>query len=154
MSHQKTMALKRKLYHAISADEDGMAASFKLLDTDGDGVLSYAEFRKGMSDSLGSHLDEEQIEQLTIIFDTDKDGLIQYKEFLKEVKLLGKAIAKEKRAHAASFEAAAPAGRPAANALHRSRSSSWFIGLDGAEHSDEDDEGELEEGRPAGVREI
>ena len=120
-------------------------------------MLSYGEFRKGISEALGTHLNEEQIEQLILIFDADNDGSIEYNEFLKEIKLLGKAMVKEKNAHAASFTAAKQSmpslqsspdrnGNGNGSARTRASLSSWIIGLDGVDHSDED----VEEGGAGG----
>ena len=54
---------------------------FSAFDTNGDGMLSAAEFRKGFQGLTGMGLSEELLEQLMAVLDTDFNGTIDYREF-------------------------------------------------------------------------
>ena len=62
------------------ADTSEYAATFELLDTDGDGRLSAAELKNLMS-ALGDDITDEAAVQAVEVVDDDGDGLISIEEF-------------------------------------------------------------------------
>jgi Ca2+-binding EF-hand superfamily protein len=62
------------------ADTSEYAATFDLLDADGDGRLSAAELRNLMS-ALGEDITDEAAADAVQVVDDDGDGLISIEEF-------------------------------------------------------------------------
>jgi len=62
------------------ADTSEYAATFELLDADGDGRISAAELKNLMS-ALGEEITDEAAEQGVQVVDDDGDGLISIEEF-------------------------------------------------------------------------
>ena len=61
------------------ADTSEYAATFELLDADGDGRISAAELKNLMS-ALGEEITDEAAEQGVQVVDDDGDGLISIEE--------------------------------------------------------------------------
>jgi len=62
------------------ADTSEYAATFELLDADGDGRISAAELKNLMT-ALGEDITDEAAEQGVQVVDDDGDGLISIDEF-------------------------------------------------------------------------
>jgi calmodulin len=62
------------------ADTSEYAATFELLDTDGDGRLSAAELKNLMS-ALGEQITDQAADDAVQVVDADGDGLISIEEF-------------------------------------------------------------------------
>jgi Ca2+-binding EF-hand superfamily protein len=62
------------------ADTSDYAATFELIDTDGDGRITAAELKNLMS-SLGEEITDEAAEQGVQVVDDDGDGRISLEEF-------------------------------------------------------------------------
>ena len=78
-----SQALKKAMLEAIatqlSSKEIGaLTDAFKKMDENGDGKLSFAEFKEG----LKSMKDEEEIKEIMDSIDTDKSGFVDYTEFI------------------------------------------------------------------------
>jgi Ca2+-binding EF-hand superfamily protein len=62
------------------ADTSEYADSFKLIDANGDGLISAAEFKQLMT-RLGRDFSDEAAEKAIEIIDTNGDGLVNLDEF-------------------------------------------------------------------------
>jgi calmodulin len=62
------------------ADTSDYAATFELIDTDGDGRITAAELKNLMS-ALGEEITDEAAEQGVQVVDDDGDGRISLEEF-------------------------------------------------------------------------
>jgi Ca2+-binding EF-hand superfamily protein len=60
-------------------DTSKYAATFAMLDTDGDGLVSSAEIKELMA-SLGQQFDDATTERAITIMDADGDGLVSLEE--------------------------------------------------------------------------
>uniref|UniRef100_A0A7S4QJC1 Calmodulin n=1 Tax=Alexandrium monilatum TaxID=311494 RepID=A0A7S4QJC1_9DINO len=72
---------RRKIYDGVAGPK-GLVDAFKLLDDDGDGKLSRAELRRGLS-NVGKSMGDEEFERLYVSADINSDGWIDYQEFAK-----------------------------------------------------------------------
>jgi hypothetical protein len=72
--------LRRELRTIFRREARRMEATFEGLDTNGDGVLSAGEFRRGLQ-QLDIGLTVQQAEDLLMLIDTNGSGTIDYAEF-------------------------------------------------------------------------
>jgi Ca2+-binding EF-hand superfamily protein len=63
----------------VVPETDEYAATFKLIDADGDGKITAAELRQLM-EALGGHVSEEQAAHAIRTIDQDGDGLVTLSE--------------------------------------------------------------------------
>jgi len=63
----------------------GLGKSFRIMDDNRSGDLSYEEFKKGMHD-VGLQLNDEEVAAMFLEFDRDGSGSVKYDEFLKAVR--------------------------------------------------------------------
>ncbi|CAK1587814.1 unnamed protein product [Parnassius mnemosyne] len=76
-------AIMRKI---MSQDSDGdIMKSFRLFDADDSGFISFDNVKR-VSEILGTHLTDEEIEEMIDDADKDYDGLISVQEFMKMIK--------------------------------------------------------------------
>ena len=61
------------------SEPDTYAATFELIDTNGDGLIDVTEF-KGLMAALGTEVDEEQAQHAIRVIDEDGDGLVTLAE--------------------------------------------------------------------------
>ena len=61
-----------------------MSRSFKIMDIDRNGSLSYDEFKRAL---YGYHItaDEKEVQAVFEYFDLNSDGSISYNEFLRQI---------------------------------------------------------------------
>ena len=81
--YRKTKLLKKAVLEYIATQSPGsdmkdLNLLFNSLDTNGDGKLSYDEFKKGM----GAEAEDEEIRKIMEAIDINKTGFINYSEFL------------------------------------------------------------------------
>jgi Ca2+-binding EF-hand superfamily protein len=82
-SRFKKMALMVIAYDSTLEEIQGLKEIFAEYDTDGDGIISYQEFRDAISkDRDTPHLEEKEIENVFQGLDVNKTGVIDYTEFL------------------------------------------------------------------------
>ncbi|KAI8887475.1 EF-hand, partial [Backusella circina FSU 941] len=62
--------------------EAGVTKVFEMLDTDGDGLISGDDLKRGVS-LFGNSVTEADIKEMLASADVDGDGMINYEEFLK-----------------------------------------------------------------------
>ncbi len=89
----KNFDAKEKLQHATLAyivhflgatDEvKKLKKIFKLLDTSGDGRLTYQELREGFERIMGTSITDVEMEKIALDLDQDRNGYIEYEEFLR-----------------------------------------------------------------------
>jgi hypothetical protein len=60
---------------------EDMRVCFTEMDADGNGTLSLAEFRQGLSRTCGMELEETEVSDLMQLLDTNGDGELQFEEF-------------------------------------------------------------------------
>lgn len=71
-------------YTNSSSQNHQLRQIFKSFDKNGDGKLSYTEFREGYKKVFGSHyITEEELAQIISQMDQNKDNFIEYEEFLR-----------------------------------------------------------------------
>ena len=68
---------KKRLTRHRSEEDEGMRASFKVFDIDGDGFIDAAELRQTMHD-LGESLSDRDVESMIKSADKNGDGRIDY----------------------------------------------------------------------------
>ena len=61
--------------------KDELMNAFKVLDKEGNGLISLTEMRHLM----GNHINESEIDEILLENDDDEDGFINYEEFIKNV---------------------------------------------------------------------
>eukprot|EP00978_Attheya_sp_CCMP212_P027011 scaffold89990_cov60-Attheya_sp.AAC.2 len=82
-SRFKKMALMVIAYDSTLEEIQGLKEIFAEYDTDGDGIISYQEFRDAITkDRDTPHLEEKEIETVFQGLDVNKTGVIDYTEFL------------------------------------------------------------------------
>ena len=86
------MELMIKLHHEDGEEdeeltEEAMMTACKAIDVDGDGVISFSEFKEALY-SLGHCLSDKEIKALMKDGDMDGDGTIDYSEFARLMKEL------------------------------------------------------------------
>ncbi|GBM34021.1 Calcyphosin-like protein [Araneus ventricosus] len=65
----------------------GLGRVFRRIDDNGNGVLSFEEFKKGLHDSgFDRSMDDFEMEELFQTFDRDNSGSISYDEFLRAIR--------------------------------------------------------------------
>ena len=69
-----------KVASKVEAKRKHLTQVFRSFDVDGDGEISYSEFRAGLA-KLEVHLTDDEFYELIRKIDTDGDGFITYKEF-------------------------------------------------------------------------
>ncbi|KAL1537332.1 Calcium-dependent protein kinase 15 [Salvia divinorum] len=81
MNKLKKLALK-VIAQSLSTEEiKGLKATFKNIDTDNSGSITYEELKSGLA-RLGSKLSEFEVKQLMEAADVDGNGTIDYEEFI------------------------------------------------------------------------
>lgn len=71
-------------YTNSSSQNRQLRSIFMSFDKNGDGKLSYTEFREGYKKVFGNHFtSEEELEQIISLMDQNKDDFIEYEEFLR-----------------------------------------------------------------------
>ena len=65
---------------ANGADPGEYADTFRLIDANGDGLISAAEFKRLM-DTLGDAITDDAAAEAVRLLDTDGDGLVSLEEF-------------------------------------------------------------------------
>ncbi|GJP61043.1 hypothetical protein CLOP_g18254 [Closterium sp. NIES-67] len=89
MNKLKKMAL-RVIAESMSEEEiSGLKETFKMMDTDGSGTITYEELRAGLK-RIGSTLNDSEIRELMDAADIDGNGTIDYGEFLAATVQLNK----------------------------------------------------------------
>ncbi|CAI5990377.1 unnamed protein product [Closterium sp. NIES-64] len=89
MNKLKKMAL-RVIAESMSEEEiSGLKETFKMMDTDGSGTITYEELRAGLK-RIGSTLNDMEIKELMDAADIDGNGTIDYGEFLAATVQLNK----------------------------------------------------------------
>lgn len=93
MKNIKNFQVQEKFLEAVAAyivhfvcfskDFEGLENAFRLLDTNGDGKITYKELKNGIDKVYGHTLSEIQIMYIISQVDGDKDGYISYEEFLR-----------------------------------------------------------------------
>ena len=68
---------KKRITRHRSEEDEGMRASFKVFDIDGDGFIDAAELRQTMHD-LGESLSDRDVESMIKSADKNGDGRIDY----------------------------------------------------------------------------
>jgi len=63
----------------------GLGRTFRIIDDDRSGALTFQEFANGVKD-MGMNLTDDEITQMFQQFDTDSSGTIRFDEFLKAVR--------------------------------------------------------------------
>jgi calmodulin len=81
-SKQKDLA-KLKNNKTINNDEEEVLNAFKLIDKDGNGLISTTEFHYLLT-QFGNNLREEDINDIINEADPDHDGYINYYEYVKK----------------------------------------------------------------------
>lgn len=89
MNKLKKMAL-RVIAESMSEEEiSGLKETFKMMDTDGSGTITYEELKAGLR-RIGSTLNDDEIRELMDAADFDGNGAIDYGEFLAATVQLNK----------------------------------------------------------------
>ncbi|KAG5542869.1 hypothetical protein RHGRI_015833 [Rhododendron griersonianum] len=81
MNKLKKLALKVIAENLSEEEIKGLKQTFKNMDTDGSGSITYEELKAGLA-KLGSKLTESEITGLMDAADVDKSGTIDYLEFI------------------------------------------------------------------------
>ncbi|KAI8549402.1 hypothetical protein RHMOL_Rhmol06G0022000 [Rhododendron molle] len=81
MNKLKKLALKVIAENLSEEEIKGLKQTFKNMDTDGSGSITYEELKAGLT-KLGSKLTESEITALMDAADVDKSGTIDYLEFV------------------------------------------------------------------------
>lgn len=76
------MAMKMSHGQAGDGDEELIRMAFRVLDKDGSGTITSAEFRHLMT-NIGDKLTCSEVEMLINAADTDGDGNLDYEEFVQ-----------------------------------------------------------------------
>ena len=73
------------IVHFIGATDEvkKLKKIFQLLDTNGDGRLTYKELREGFEKIMGSSITDVEMEKISLDIDQDRNGYIEYEEFLR-----------------------------------------------------------------------
>ena len=58
---------------------------FRDLDTDGNGTLSFDEFKRGITNVIGMQLTYEELQMCFDLFDVNHDGGISYEELIMSI---------------------------------------------------------------------
>lgn len=82
-----------KTWDDLTAEQqDRMKKSFKIIDTNENGVIDAVELRKHLSFWAGKELSDEEFEPILAEYDTNNDGVVSWEEFkaqtLKELNAL------------------------------------------------------------------
>eukprot|EP00933_Yihiella_yeosuensis_P080775 TRINITY_DN94261_c0_g1_i1.p1 TRINITY_DN94261_c0_g1~~TRINITY_DN94261_c0_g1_i1.p1 ORF type:complete len:286 (-),score=58.41 TRINITY_DN94261_c0_g1_i1:108-965(-) len=75
-------AIQNGVKRSLSSKADFVAATFRLWDVDGDGVVSKSNLKRAMAVSC-KKMSDKQIDSLLDVIDTGDDGTISYDEFIE-----------------------------------------------------------------------
>ncbi|KAK1283768.1 Calcium-dependent protein kinase 13 [Acorus calamus] len=87
MSRFKRIALRVISDHLSIDETEDIKETFKMLDTDNDGVVSYADLKNGLK-KLGSVLVDSEVQTIIEAVDTNSKGTLDYGEFVAASLLL------------------------------------------------------------------
>ena len=85
MSREKALELCKQIRSALALKKLQYRDVFDKFDLDKDGMVSYAEFQRGIDDII--KLSQPIKEQLYSLMDKDNIGLISYEQFLEVLRL-------------------------------------------------------------------
>lgn len=80
LSNEKALAICKQIREALGVKKMQYRDAFNKFDLDNDGMVSFAEFNRGMSDVC--NLSVPIKEQIYILMDKNNTGLISYDQFL------------------------------------------------------------------------
>lgn len=85
MTKEKALAVCKQIREALGVKRMQYRDAFDKFDLDRDGMVSFAEFNRGLADVLSLSVPVK--EQLYTLMDKNKTGLISYDQFLDVLRL-------------------------------------------------------------------
>ena len=85
LSNERALAICKQIREALGTKRMQYREAFNKFDLDNDGMVSFAEFNRGMEDVC--NLSVPIKEQIYILMDKNNTGLISYEQFLEVLRL-------------------------------------------------------------------